>query len=111
MIPDKDVKAALVQMLRDRENPSYWNNTIFQDKLLWIARGYKASGIEYVEIADTTLVKKYESLEMLEEVHAVMPYIYQETGVMIRFLAAMRRIPLTIVNCVITPDYYLARNI
>ena len=42
MIPDKDVKAALVQMLRDRENPSYWNNTIFQDKLLWIARGYKA---------------------------------------------------------------------
>lgn len=111
MIPDKDVKAALVQMLRDRENPSYWNNTIFQDKLLWIARGYKASGIEYVEIADTTLVKKYESLEMLEEVHAVMPYIYQETGVMIRFLAAMRRIPLTIVKDAITPDDYLARNI
>ena len=31
MIPDKDVRETLKQMLRDRENPNYANNTIFQD--------------------------------------------------------------------------------
>ena len=38
LIPDEDVKRYLKQMLRDRENPDYAGNTIFQDKLLWIAR-------------------------------------------------------------------------
>ncbi|MCR4674520.1 MAG: adenosine deaminase, partial [Lachnospiraceae bacterium] len=91
LIPDQDVKTALKQMLRDKENPEYCNNTIFQDKLLWIARSYKKQGVSYAEISDTTLVKKYESLEMLRQVHEVMPSIYHETGVMIRFLAAMSR--------------------
>ncbi len=111
MIPDEDVKVALLQMIRDKENPAYCNNTIFQDKLLWIARSYKKQGISYAEISDTTLVKKYESLEMLRQVHAVMPSIYQETGVMIRFLAAMRRIPLTIIKDAVTPDNYLEQNL
>ncbi|MBO4458192.1 MAG: adenosine deaminase [Butyrivibrio sp.] len=110
-IPDEDVENTLLQMLRDKENPDYCNNTIFQDKLLWIARGYKRYGIEYAEISDTTLVKKYESLEMLRQVHEVMPKIYRETGVMIRFLAAMRRIPLTIIKDAITPSDYIAQNL
>ena len=110
-IPDKDVYKALVQMLKDKENPDYANNTIFQDKLLWIARNYKKQGVEYAEISDTTLVKKYESIEMLRQVHEVMPKIYMETGVMIRFLAAMRRIPLTIIKDAVTPENYLEQNL
>ena len=110
-IPDEDVKKTLIQMLRDKENPDYCNNTIFQDKLLWIARNYKRYGIKYAEISDTTLVKKYESLDMLKQVHEVMPKIYKETGVMIRFLAAMRRIPLTIIKDAVTPSDYLAQNL
>ncbi|MBQ5426153.1 MAG: adenosine deaminase [Pseudobutyrivibrio sp.] len=110
-IPDEDVRNAVKQMLRDKENPAYCNNTIFQDKLLWIARSYKKQGVSYAEISDTTLVKKYESIEMLRQVHEVMPHIYKETGVMIRFLAAMRRIPLTIVKDAITPANYLEQNL
>ncbi len=110
-IPDEDVKRYLKQMLIDRENPDYCNNTIFQDKLLWIARYYKRQGVCYAEISDTTLVKKYESIEMLRQVHEVMPRIYQETGVMIRFLAAMRRIPLTIIKDAVTPADYLEQNL
>ncbi len=111
MIPDDDVRQVLKQMLRDKENPEYCHNTIFQDKLLWIARSYKKQGITYAEISDTTLVKKYESIEMLRQVHEVMPSIYNETGVMIRFLAAMRRIPLTIVKDAVTPANYLEQNL
>ncbi len=110
-IPDEDIKAAVRQMLRDGENPAYCGNTIFQDKLLWIARSYAKNGIEYAEISDTTLVKKYESAEMLRQVHQVMPAVYRETGVMLRFLAAMRRIPLTIVKDAVTPSDYLAQNL
>ncbi|WP_026528902.1 hypothetical protein [Butyrivibrio sp. VCD2006] len=110
-IPDEDVKNVLKQMFKDKENPDYCNNTIFQDKLLWIARNYKKQGVCYAEISDTTLVKKYESIEMLKQVHEVMPRIYQETGVMIRFLAAMRRIPLTIVKDAVTPADYLEQNL
>lgn len=111
LIPDADVKAYLKQMLTDKENIYYYKNTIFQDKLLWIARNYKAQGVYYAEISDTTLVKKYESLEMLRQVHEVMPHIYRETGVMIRFLAAMRRIPLTIVKDAVTPSDYIEQNL
>ena len=110
-IPDKDVKDTLLQMLRDGENKDWRGNTIFQDKLLWIARNYKKQGVCYAEISDTTLVKKYESMEMLRQVHEVMPKIYQETGVMLRFLAAMRRIPLTIVKDAVTPADYLEQNL
>ncbi len=110
-IPDEDVKRALRQMLRDNETAEYSFNTLFQDKLLWIARNYKRQGVYYAEISDTTLVKKYESIEMLRQVHQVMPSIYKETGVMIRFLAAMRRIPLTIVKDAVTPENYLEQNL
>ncbi len=110
-IPDRDVRGALEQMLRDRENPDYCRNTLFQDKLLWIGRLYQQQGIRYVEISDTTLVKKHESIAMLRQVHDILPKVLQETGVMIRFLAAMRRIPLTVVKGQNTPENYLAQNL
>ena len=99
-IPVKEVKDIAIKMLKDLKDASVFkNNTLRQDKLLWIAREYKLQGIEYVEIADTTLTKKgLEAIEFLEEVHKVMPNILKETGVKIRFLAAIRRIPLNIVN-------------
>ncbi len=110
-VPDADVREFLRQMLVDAENPDYCHNTVFQDDLLWIARSYRRHGIQYAEISDTTLVKKYESIEMLKQVHEVMPKIYRDTGVMIRFLAALRRIPLTIVKDRVTPEDYLTRNL
>ena len=55
----------------------------------------------------TTLVKPGQNLEMLRQVHAVMPAVTRETGVLLRFLAAIRRIPLTIVkDNVVTGDYF-----
>ncbi len=110
-ISDEDVRETALAMLRDRRNPDYKDNTLFQDKLLWIGRAYRRQGIEYAEISDTTLVKKYESLRMLAQVHEILPKVYRETGVLIRFLAAMRRIPLTIVKDQVTPENYLASNL
>ena len=106
-IPDLDIRKTVRQILEDRRNPSYSGNTLFQDKLLWIARSYAAQGVCYAEISDTTLVKKEGAPAMLEQVHAVMPAITKETGVLLRFLAAIRRIPLTIVkDQVETGDYF-----
>ena len=106
-IPDSDIRAAVLQILSDRENPAYAENTLFQDKLLWIARSYAKQGVCYAEISDTTLVKKEGALAMLAQVHAVMPAVTKETGVLLRFLAAIRRIPLTIVkDQVETGDYF-----
>ena len=68
-------------------------------------------GIEYVEISDTTLVKPGQSVKMLRQVHEVMPAICEETGVTIRFLAAIRRIPLTIVRDQKISEDYLSENV
>ena len=107
-IPDPDIKSVLLQMMTDRASDSYRSNTLFQDKLLWIARSYARQGIRYAEIADTTLVKKDQAKQMLAQVHEVMPEITRETGVTLRFLAAIRRIPLTIVkDKVVLGDYFL----
>ena len=112
-IPDEDIKIMLYKMLEDKKSESiYKRNNLFQDKLLWIAREYKKQGIKYVEIADTTLVKKgLPAIRMLEQVHEIMPKIENETGVKIRFLAAIRRIPLTIIKDQITSSNYLKENI
>jgi len=110
-IPDKDVKNTLRQMLIDNTNPAYHFNTLFQDKLLWIARSYKKQGVKYAEISDTTLVKRQESIAMLDQVHEIMPLIESETGVKVRFLAALRRIPLNIVRGSLTPVDYLSENL
>ena len=106
-IPDRDIKRTALQILKDRGNPAYRDNTLFQDKLLWIARSYARQGVLYAEISDTTLVKKEGAPAMLDQVHAVMPAVTKETGVILRFLAAIRRIPLTIVkDRVETGDYF-----
>jgi hypothetical protein len=110
-IPDADILRLCARMLADREDPDYRGNTLFQDKLLWIARSYARCGIEYVEISDTSLVKKKEAAEMLRQVHAVMPAVMRETGVLIRFLAGIRRVPLTIIKDAVTPNDYLAENL
>ena len=110
-LPDADIARLLEQMERDRQNPDYRNNTIFQDKLLWIARGYRRQGIDYAEISDTSLVKRNQAANTLRQVHEVMPAVTRETGVTLRFLAGIRRIPLTIVRDNVTPNDYLAENL
>lgn len=110
-LADPDIIRAIRQMLKDKKNPDYQHNTLFQDELLWIARYYQSQGIRYAEISDTTLVKKYEAIEELRQIHAVMPAIRRDTGVLLRFLAALRRSPLTIVRDQVTPKNYLEENL
>ena len=99
-IPDKEIKEMLTKMIEDTQKSSpYAKNNLRQDKLLWIAREYQKQGIYYTEISDTTLTKKgTPAIELLEDVHQIMPQIEKETGVKIRFLVAIRRIPLTIIK-------------
>ena len=112
-IPKPDIKNYVLKMLEDkRENSPYKNNSLRQDKLLWIAREYKKQGIKYVEIADTDLAKTGEpAVKLLEEVHQIFPTIEKETGVKIRFLIGIRRIPLTIIKDQKTSSTYLKENI
>lgn len=112
-IPEEDIREYVKQMLKDAEEGSiYENNTLKQDKYLWIAREYQKQGIFYTEIADTDLVKKGEpAIKLLEEVHEIMPKIEKETGVKIRLLAGIRRIPLTIIKDQKTSSNYLVENL
>lgn len=112
-IPEKDIRDLLLKMLEDsKEGSIYENNTVRQDKLLWIAREYQKQGIKYVEIADTDLVKIGDpAIRLLEEIHEIMPKIEKETGVRIRFLAGIRRIPLTIIKHQKTSKNYLRENL
>ena len=110
-IDDKDIKTALKQMIVDHKN-DYKDNSLFKDELLWISRSYQKQGIEYVEISNTTLVKNDDSMyKLLEETHEIMPKIEKETGVVIRFLAAIRRTPLNIIKDDKTPLSYLRDNL
>ncbi len=112
-IPEPDIKNYVLKMLEDKkENSPYKNNTLRQDKLLWIAREYQKQGIKYVEIADTDLAKTGDpAVKLLEEVHQIFPTIEEETGVKIRFLIGIRRIPLTIIKDQKTSSTYLKENI
>ena len=110
-IPDHEVVQALATMAQDRNHPVFATNSVFQDKLLWVARGYAKCGIDYAEISDTTLAKPEDAPRMLAEVHAVMPAIRQDTGVTLRFLAAVRRTPLTIVRDRIASDDFMRKNL
>ena len=110
-IPDHEIVQALGAMEMDRSNPAFAANSVFQDKLLWIARSYARCGIDYAEISDTTLAKPEDAPRMLAEVHAVMPAITRQTGVTLRFLAAIRRTPLTIVRDRIASDGYLRKSL
>ena len=112
-IPIKEIKEILLKMMEDlKEQSIFKNNNLRKDKLLWIAREYKKQGIKYAEIADTTLTKKgIPAIEFLEELHEIMPKIEEETGVIIRFLFAIRRIPLTIINEDSANNDYLRENL
>ena len=107
-IEDQDIRYYLERMLKDQENADYAAITFYEDTLLWIGREYQKRHINYVEISDTTLVKKERSAaRMLEQIHHILPLVKKETGVDIRFLAAIRRIPLTLVKENITSGNYL----
>ena len=112
-IPVRNIRVRLTQMMIDKNPLSpYCNNTLRQDKLLWIAREYQKQGIYYSEIANTDLCKKgIPAIEFLEEVHQIMPEIEKETGVTLRFLAAIRRIPLLITNSQEDNYSYLRENL
>lgn len=111
-IPKDGVKRKLKIMIKDIENPELKNITLRQDKYLWIAREYQKQKIDYTEIADSDLVKANgPAIKLIEEVHQIMPYIERETGVKIRLLAAMRRIPLTIIASQIKDGNYLRENL
>ena len=112
-IPEADIVKMVLKMQDDKKEGSpYKNNTLRQNKLLWVAREYKKQGIKYVEIADTDLAKLGEpAVKLLQEVHDIFPQIEKETGVKIRFLLAIRRIQLTIIKDQKTSSTYLKDNI
>ena len=111
-IEDKDICRYLERMLKDLENENYADITFYEDTLLWIGREYQKRHIKYVEISDTTLVKKdISAARMLEQIHHILPFVKEETKVDIRFLAAIRRIPLTLVKENITSSNYLTEAI
>lgn len=112
-IPIKEIRDIVLRMLKDLEKESIFkNNTLRKDKLLWIAREYEKQGIKYAEISDTVLTKKgLPAIELLEDIHEIMPKIEAETGVKIRFLFAIRRIPLTIINQDSADTNYLKENL
>lgn len=112
-ISETDIVRYVKKILEDKaEGSIYQNNSLRQDKYLWIAREYQKQSISYVEITDTDLVKPGEpAIKLLEEVHEVMPKIEKETGVSIRLLAGIRRIPLTIIKDQKTSTNYLRENL
>ena len=111
-IEDQDIRDYLKRMLEDSERPQLAGLTLYEDTLLWIGREYQKRHIRYVEISDTTLVKKDASCaRMLSQIHRILPLVKQETGVDIRFLAAIRRIPLTLVKDNIVSGNYLTEAI
>ena len=112
LIEDADIKSYVLQMVADHKNSTYKKNNLLQDKLLWIARTYQSQGIDYVEMSNTTLVKNDNSMyEFLQDIHEIMPAIKAETGVTIKFLAALRRTPLNIIKDAVTPSNYLRENL
>ena len=112
-IQETDIEQIVLKMLEDKKDGSpYKNNTLRQDKFLWVARQYEHQGIRYAEIADTDLAKVGEpAVKLLQEVHEIFPQIERETGVKLRFLLAIRRIPLTIIKDQKTSNTYLKENI
>ena len=111
-IEDADIRNYLKRMLEDSERPQFADLTLYEDTLLWIGREYQKRQIQYVEISDTTLAKKdVSAARMLHQIHRILPLVKQETGVDIRFLAAIRRIPLTLVKDNIVSDNYLTEAI
>lgn len=112
-IPQIEIRSIVIKMLEDLKDDSpFKDNNLREDKLLWVAREYQKQGIQYVEITDTDLAKKgIPAIKLLEELHKMLPKIEKETGVAIRFLLGIRRVPLTIINEDSANSEYLKDNI
>ena len=111
LIPDPEVRSYAERICRDRQDDRYCRNTLYQDLLLWIAREYRRYGIRYAEISDTALLHPAEFAPRLRQIHEIMPQVTRETGVLLRFLAGVRRVPLTIVRDRITGADDLAESL
>lgn len=95
-ITDKDVKNNLLKMMEDSKSEAYKDNSLLQDKILWVAREYQKQGINYAEISVTWIVRKgEEGARILGELHDILPKIEAETGVKLRFLGAFSRTLMT----------------
>lgn len=95
-ITNREVRNVLIKMLEDSESEDYKNNSLLQDKLLWVAREYAKQGIYYSEISVTWIVRKgEEGAKILQELHEVLPKIEAETGVKLRFLGSFSRTLMT----------------
>lgn len=91
-ITDKDVKNSLLKMMEDSKSENYKDNSLLQDKILWVAREYQKQGISYAEISVTWIVRKgEEGAKIMKELHSILPKIERETGVKLRFLGAFSR--------------------
>ncbi len=111
LIPDPEVRSCAGRMTEDHRGDGYRRNTLYQDLLLWIARTYQQQGVTYAEITDTALLKPEEFPDRLRQIHEIMPAVTRETGVQLRFLAGIRRTPLTIIRDQVPPVDYLAENL
>ena len=95
-ITNREIRNILFQMLKDETSEEYKNNTLLQDKLLWVAREYAKQGIYYSEISVTWIVRKgEEGAKILQELHEILPKIEKETGVKLRFLGSFSRTLMT----------------
>lgn len=95
-ITDKEVRSVLMKMMEDAKSEEYKNNSLLQDKLLWVAREYQRQGINYAEISVTWIVRKgEEGAKIMEELHEALPKIEAETGVKLRFLGSFSRTLMT----------------
>lgn len=92
-LPDEDLRNYAKEMFMDfTKVGTYQENNVQEDMLLAIAREAKKKGITYTEISQTCLARQgKEAIECLENAHRILPLIEQETGVKIRYLAAIRR--------------------
>lgn len=92
-LPDEDLRRFCKEMFMDfTKVGTFQNNNVQEDMLLAIARESKKKGILYTEISQTCLVRQgKEAIECLQNAQRVLPLIEKETGVKIRYLAAIRR--------------------
>ncbi len=111
LIPDPEVRACAERISLDRKDSRYSRNTLYQDLLLWIAREYRRYGIQYAEISDTALLNPSVFPSRLRQIHEILPQITRETGVLLRFLAGIRRVPLTMLQDGRTAGDYLSDNL
>ena len=83
-------------MMEDAKSDNYKDNSLLQDKILWVAREYQKQGINYAEVSVTWIVRKgVEGAKILKELHEILPKIEAETGVKLRFLGSFSRTLMT----------------